>query len=124
MFRCKDPQGELFEPSNLFPEEKRERLLKTWAHAFRTQALGLIDEDAFRDLYCDDNGRPNKHVKTVIGILILKEMWNLTDTEALDRVEFDLAWHHALRLLSAEAHCCQKTLHNFRVKLITSDRGQ
>ena len=124
MFRRKDPQGVLFEASNLFPEDKRERLLSSWPHAFRTQALPLIDEDAFRDLYCDHNGRPNKPVQTVIGILLLKELWNLTDQEALYRVDFDLGWHHALRLIPEEAHCCQKTLHNFRAKLMASDRAQ
>ena len=124
MFRRKDPQGSLFEVSGLLPEEKRERLLNTWAHAFRTQALHLIDEDAFRDLFCADNGRPNKPVQTVVGTLILKEIWDLTDADALYRLEFDLGWQHALQLLPEEAHCCQKTLHNFRVKLIASDRAQ
>ena len=99
MFRRKDPQGSLFEFSGLLPEEKRERLLDTWAHAFRTQALPLIDEGAFRDLFCADNGRPNKPVQTVAGTLILKEIWDLTGAEALYRLDFDLGWHHALRLL-------------------------
>src|SRR5271168_1121126 len=124
MFRRKDPQGSLFEVSGLLPDEKRERLLNTWAHPFRTQALPLIDEDAFRDLFCADNGRPNKPVQTVVGTLILKEIWDLTDEETVFRVDFDLAWQHALRLLPEEAHCCQKTLHNFRVKLLASDRAQ
>ena len=124
MFRRKDPQGSLFETSNLLPDEKRERLLNTWAHPFRNQAVPLIDEEAFRDLFCADNGRPNKPVQTVIGTLILKDIWDLTDADALYRLDFDMGWHHALRLLPEEAHCCQKTLHNFRVKLIANDRAQ
>ena len=87
MFRRKDPQASLFEASNLFPEDKRERLLGTWAHAFRTQALPLIDENLFRDLFCSDNGRPNKPVQTVVGALILKDIMDLTDAETLYRLD-------------------------------------
>ena len=123
MFRRKDPQGSLFEASNLFAEDKRERLLGSWAHAFRTQALPLIDENHFRDLFCSDNGRPNKPVPIVVGALILKDMMDLTDAETLYRLDFDLGWHHALGLQPEEAHCCQKTLHNFRVKLLAHERA-
>lgn len=41
MFRKRDPQGLLYETSNLLPAEKRARLEKTWAHAFREHALLL-----------------------------------------------------------------------------------
>ena len=124
MFRPKDPQSSLFETSMLLPEEKRRRLEGTWAEAFRSSALPLIDEEAFRDLYCADNGRPNKAVQTVIGILLLKEMHDLTDEDALFNVEFNLAWHVALDLTPEEAHCCQKTLHNFRARLMADERGR
>lgn len=50
-------------------------------------------------------------------------MFDLTDEEALGALEFDLRWHVALGLEPGEAHCCQKTLHNFRAKLIASERG-
>ena len=66
MNRPKDPQRSLFEASMLLPAEKLERLKSTWAWQFRTRALPLIDEDAFRDLYCPDNGAPNKPVQTVV----------------------------------------------------------
>lgn len=29
---------------------------------------------------------------------MLKDMFNLTDEEALENLEFNLLWHHALRL--------------------------
>ena len=80
--------------------------------------MPLIDEEQFRELYCADNGRPNKPVRTVVGTLVLKEMFDLTDDETLYRVDFDLGWQMALDLRPEEAHCCQKTLHNFRAKLL------
>lgn len=124
MFRKKDPQGSLFETSNLLPAAKAQRLRASWAEPFRARALPLIDEDLFAPLYCDDNGRPNRPVQTVFGVLLLKEMFGLTDAEALEQLEFSLLWHHALELTPEEAHLPQKTLHNFRARLLAHDGGR
>ena len=75
-------------------------------------------------MYCADNGRPNRAVQTVLGVHLLKEMFNLTDGEALEQLEFNLLWHHALRLDIEETHLPQKTLHNFRVRLMQHDGGR
>ena len=124
MFRKRDAQTSLLSTSHFLPAEKRERLERDWPGEFRRSALPLVDEDAFRDLYHDWNGRPNKPVQTVVGVLLLKEMNDLTDMETVWHVDFDLGWHVALDLEPEEAHCCQKTLHNFRAKLVASDRGR
>jgi len=124
MFTGKQPQSSLFEASLWLPDAKVQRLRDTWAWAFREKALPLIDADAFADLYCADNGRPSKPVETLVAVLILKEMWDLTDAETVYRVDFDLGWHMALALAPEDAHCCQKTLHNFRAKLMTHARGR
>lgn len=121
MFRKRDVQGSLFESSLLVPAAKAERLRASWAETFRTRALPLIDEEMFAPLYCDDNGRPNRAVQTVFGVLLLKEMFGLTDQEALEQLEFNLQWHHALHLTPEEAHLPQKTLHNFRARVMAHD---
>lgn len=124
MFRKRDPQRNLFESSNLLPPSKAKRLQGSWADIFQKKALPLIDEDVFASLYCEDNGRPNKAIEIVFGVLLLKEMFNLTDEESLEQLEFNLLWHHALRLTPEEAHLCQKTLHNFRTRLMENDSGR
>lgn len=124
MFRKRDPQSMLFETSNLLPAEKRARLDKTWAQVYRERALPLIKEEPFAPLFDADNGRPNSPVQVVVSVLILKEMYNLTDDEALEQIEYSLLWQHALRLTPESAHLCQKTLHNFRVKLIEHDAAR
>ena len=86
---------------------------RSWAEVFRNEALVLIEEERFAPLYSPDMGRPNRAVQTVLGVLVLKEMFDLTDMEALEELEFNLLWHHALRLEMEEAHLAQKTLHNF-----------
>ena len=124
MFRKKDSQRNLFESRNLVPPAKQRRLQASWAETFRAHALPLIDEAQFASLYCDDNGRPNQPVATVLGVLLLKEMFALTDAEALEQLEFSLQWQHALELTPDEAHLAQKTLHNFRARLLAHDRGR
>lgn len=124
VFRPSEAQGNLFEVGNLLPPDKLARLEAEWPGQFREHALPLIDEEQFRELYCADNGRPNKPVRTVVGALVLKDMFDLTDDDTLYRVDFDLGWQVALHLTPEDAHCCQKTLHNFRAKLLGNDKAQ
>jgi len=102
---------------------KRERLRRSWAHQYRTHALPLIDESRFAKYFDPENGRPNKPVRLVVSVLVLKERFDLTDLEALDELEWNAAWHYALDLPPDDAHACQKTLHNFRAKLLDDDQG-
>jgi hypothetical protein len=51
-------------------------------------------------------------------VLILKEMQDLTDEEALTALEYDARWWYAFGRELHELHLCQKTLHNFRKKLL------
>ena len=121
MFRKRSPQRSLLECQFLVPPAKAQRLQKSWAEAFQQRALPLIQEESFAGLYCADNGRPNQPVQVVFGVLLLKEIFNLTDEEALEQLEFNLLWQHALGLSGEESHLCQKTLHNFRARLLTQD---
>ena len=124
MFRARDPQESLWQSQFLVTPKKAKRLEGSWAEVFRNEALPLIDEELFAPMYCADNGRPNRAVQTVLGVHLLKEMFNLTDDEALEQLEFNLLWHHALRLDIEETHLPQKTLHNFRVRLMQHDGGR
>ena len=132
MFRMRDQQESVWQSQFLVTPKKARRLEGSWAQVFRNQALPLIDEERFAPMYCADNGRPNRAVQTVLGVHILKEMFNLTDQEALEQLEFNpsassgqaLLWHHALGLDMEETHLPQKALHNFRVRLMRHDGGR
>ena len=124
MFRARDPQESLWQSQFLVTPKKAKRLEGSWAEVFRNEALPLIDKELFAPMYCADNGRSNRAVQTVLGVHLLKEMFNFTDGEALEQLEFNLLWHHALRLDIEETHLPQKTLHNFRVRLMQHDGGR
>lgn len=123
MFRQTSPQRTMFGVENRLDPVKRARLERSWAHQFQKAALALIDEQRFAKYFDPENGRPNKSVRLVIGVLVLKEMFNLTDAEALENLEWHAGWQHALDVLPEEAHTCQKTLHNYRTLLCQDDEG-
>ena len=124
MFQAREPQESLWQSEFLITPRKAKLMRRSWAEVFRNEALPLIEEERFAPMYSPDTGRPNRAVQTVLGVLVLKEMFDLTDMEALEELEFNLLWHHALRLEMEEAHLAQKTLHNFRVRLMEHDGGR
>ena len=124
MFQSREPQESLWQSEFLITPRKAKLMRRSWAEVFRNEALVLIEEERFAPMYSPDMGRPNRAVQTVLGVLVLKEMFDLTDMEALEELEFNLLWHHALRLEMEEAHLAQKTLHNFRVRLMEHDGGR
>jgi hypothetical protein len=123
MFRPTSPQRSLFGVEHRMDSVKRARRERTWAHQFRSHGLGLIDEGRFAKYFDPENGRPNKWVRLVIGVLVLKDVFDLTDAEALEQLEWNAAWHYALDITPEEAHACQKTLHNYRTLMIGDDEG-
>lgn len=123
MFRPTDPQLSLLESRFLVSPKKRDRLEKSWAEAFRRHVLPLIDEEPFRDCFCADNGRPNTSIRLLVGLHLLKEADDLTDEQVLDALEFNLQWQHALGVQPADAHVSEKTLHNFRGRMLGTPRA-
>jgi hypothetical protein len=123
MFRPTDPQQSLLECQFLVPPAKKARLEKSWAQVFRDRILTIIDEEIFRDSFHESNGRPNKSIRLLMGLHMLKEWDDLTDEQVIEALEFNLLWQHALGVEPDDAHVCQKTLHNFRVRLLENDRA-
>ncbi|MFA4948717.1 MAG: transposase [Candidatus Krumholzibacteriia bacterium] len=125
MYRPTDPQQDMFDATGLLPPKKRAACEKSWAGPFREKALPILlrAEPEFAEFYDDETGRPNRSVALVLGTLILKEANDLTDEEALDALRFDTRWWCAFDLALKEADLCQKTLHNFRAKLMACEKG-
>jgi len=124
MFRKTNPQTSLLEAGWLLPSKKRQRLEKSWAHAFRTRVMPHIDEEPFRNAFCADNGRPNFSIRLLTGVHLLKETNDLTDEQVIDQVEYNLQWQHALGITPEQAHLVQRTMHSYRVKLMDSARAR
>jgi hypothetical protein len=124
----------MFRPRAVVPPDERpelrlspfqqRRLAGSWVLPFRDSILPLIDEHAFAQYFHASQGAPNRSIALVVGILLLKEFFDLTDEQALDHFAFDRRWHIALDVLDQDVSCCQKTLHNFRALLRQHDKAR
>ena len=101
---------------NLTVREKR-LLEKSWAKCFAENIFPKIDEEPFFVLYSDRPSRHNTPVNVIIGALILKEMFGLTDQEIVDTLPFDIRYQYALHTTSFEEQPLnERTLGRFRAR--------
>ena len=126
MFRPKSSQPPADDLQSVLPDTKQQRLESQWPGIFRREILPMLleAEADFAGLYHGVLGAPNKAVAELLGLLILKEFHDYTDEQTVEAVEFNLQWQYALQLGLSEAYVCQKTLHNFRHRLVQSEKHQ
>jgi len=108
-------QKKMFTLEDELDERLKKKLKKHWSELFFAKIFIRIDESVFSPLYCLNNGRPNFPVNILVGLEILKEMYNLTDEQLFERYHFDFAFRRALGLTDFNEHILgEKTLYNFR----------
>jgi hypothetical protein len=123
MYARKSGQKTLFDVENWVGPAKQKRLEKSWAGPFQEHVLPLLigAEPKFASFYSPDRGAPNKPIAVLLGLCLLKEMYDLTDAQVVELFEFSLQWQFALDTPCDSAHVCPKTLYNFRQKLASDD---
>jgi hypothetical protein len=124
MFRKTSAQSSLFGIENIFPDILP---LEDWCYIYRDQIYPIIDEDKFKDLYKDDNGkgsRPNKSVKTVVSILIFMGMEKLTWRDAEFQFSRRIDWMIATNTPLYGDSIDHTTLFKFYCRLEKDDKMQ
>ncbi len=94
-------------------------VMNSWAKWFSEIIFPAIDERRFEVLYSDQKAsRPNTPVNIIIGSLILKELFNLTDDELLASILCDIRFQYALHTTSyTEQPVSDRTFSRFRERL-------
>jgi hypothetical protein len=94
MLGRRDPQRSLFDADSLPHRVPPDSICG------RMAALGdqLFTDDALKDLYDPDNGRPSLPPSIMSGALLLQFHDDASDHEAAERIVFDLRWKVALYL--------------------------
>lgn len=126
MFVPNSNQCSLFDITFALNPKKLKDLKESWAGAFREEIMPiLIDaEQEFASLYSPDRGAPIKYVSIIMGLLILKEMNDLTDKQLLERYKFDILFHYALGVTFDEALLAERTVFYFRKRLTENEMAQ
>ena len=71
-----------------------------WHNQFRDQIVMRIDESLFGILFNTTTGAPNAPVRTLIGMMILKESFGWSDSQLFEHCRFNLLARSALGLFN------------------------
>lgn len=96
----KHKQHYIFDPFGHLGDKRIDLLNKSWAGLFRQEILPELPVDALRKHYHDSEGRLTKELYSMVGLMILQQMHNLTDEEAVEQFAFNIKWHYALNITS------------------------
>lgn len=118
-------QISLTDPINNMPKYLKDILEKSWANSFQEHIFSNINEERFSVIYSDNYAsRPNSPVNVIIGLLILKEIFQLSDEELIGSLHFDIRYQYALRTTSYEKQPISiNTLTNFRNRLVEYEKS-
>ncbi|MCD5413665.1 MAG: transposase [Clostridiales bacterium] len=98
------------------PEYLRKILINSWAHDFQKVIFPEINEERFSVLYSEIGSI--SPVNVIIGALILKEVFSLTDEDLIGSIFFDDRFQYALRFISEERPpISYMTFTNFRGRI-------
>ena len=92
-----------------------------WPGIWRREIIPMIDEGLFSGIYCADDGRASKPTADMAGILILKEMHDLTYNEAVENAMLHAAWQYALDTAPEAGYVAVRTLKYFAAKVMEND---
>jgi hypothetical protein len=80
MIRTRDPrQASLIDPWGHLGPKRRRLLENSWAGLFRQEILSELPVEQLAPSFRADFGRPAKELHTVLGVLVLQQMHDLTD---------------------------------------------
>lgn len=121
MFRKTSSQSSLLDAGNYISEA----LPKTdWSFTFREKIFPLIDENKFKHLYYDKEGRPNASIKVMVSLLIFmgleKLNWRAAEFQFARRID----WMVATFTEIGKAFIDHTTLFKFYQRLEADDNAR
>jgi len=125
MFHVKNhKQGYIFDPWGHLGPKRRKLLDSSWSGLFQQEILPILPVNTLRSHYHEWNGRPTKELHSMIGMMLLQQMHDLTDEQAIEQFCFNIQWHYALNITSPEdaaSYICGKSIWTMRDRLSTEE---
>ena len=118
MRRIDDHHTETFYDPWHYLGPKRKRLLEHgWAGVFRTFLFDELPLAKIEKRFHDTMGRPSKELYAMLGVLILQQLFDLTDEQTVETFALNVGWHYALDIRDesdGSMYVCERTLREYR----------
>ena len=121
MFRARESQRNLFSARNQYRDALDD---DSFYALLADHGEELFDDDSFKYLYCENNGRPCIPPSQMFILLLLQMHDNCSDKEAVERGRWDLRWLAALDLEPAVKLCGKSTLQEFRARVLLHETAE
>jgi molybdopterin-guanine dinucleotide biosynthesis protein len=118
MIHIKDHKTpDMFDPFPFLGPKRKQRIEESWAKIFREHILPTLPVEKVFSKYDPVMGAPTKELYAMLGLMVIQQMHDMTDEEAVDQFAYNLQWHYALNITStadADAYVSPKTLWTMR----------
>lgn len=118
MLSKENPQKSFFDPEQICGNLIEEG---SFYHTLHKLGTAIISDEDFKEMYCEDNGRPSVPPAIMAKILLLQRYDDVSDREAAYRMKFDVGWKHALNVPINWEGTHHTALSHFRARLIAHD---
>ncbi|HQL64024.1 MAG TPA: transposase [bacterium] len=111
----------LFDEWQFLGEKRKKMLAKGWPGIVRGELLEWLPIEQGRLCFDAKQGRPTKELYTMVGVVALQQMLDLTDREVVSALAFDARWHYALDIRwesDADKYVCERTVRGYRKRMV------
>jgi hypothetical protein len=121
MFRKTSAQSSIFEIEHYFPDALPKN---DWSYTYQKRVFPLIDENKFRHLYSEFEGRPNAPIRNMVSLLIFMGMEKYTWRGAEFQFPRRIDWLTATNTPMGKASIDHTTLFKFYQRLEIDDTAR
>ena len=118
MIHIKDhKQRDMFNPFAHLGPKRLALLESSWAHLFREEILHKLPAEKLFPFFSEFRGRKSKELYAMLGLVLIQQMEDCTDTDAVDNFALNLKWQYALNITDESdvaSYVSPKTLWNLR----------
>ena len=102
MIHIKDhKQRDMFNPFASLGQKRLALLESSWAHLFREEILHKLPVEKLFPFYDEFKGRKTKELYAMLGLVIIQQMEDCTDEQAVQQFALNLMWQYALNITDA-----------------------
>ena len=99
MIHVKDhKQLDMFSPFAHLGPKRLALLESSWAHLFREEILHNLPAERLYPLFHEFRGRKTKELYAMLGLVLIQQMEDCTDKDAVDNFALNLKWQYALNI--------------------------